>query len=1333
MNSKFSINCIISLCIFSSFIFPQKNDVKIISSNANSLVFECRSQLIDSTTKIINNENYLSFSLYNGSLDDNLIPGMPSVPIRILNAIVPSEFGNTIEIVSASYKEFNAKLVPIPVIKDENGIPTSVYKTDDGYTNYKSKEDLVTFGEYGIVRGIPVQSLKIMPVKFNPQSGIIRIYYDIIVKVNFSHSINKFYFPKDDFAEEVVLNYDAIKYWAQHKGNSLSKSISNSVLSSGKWFRFETSSEGIFKISKSDLASYGIDVDVDPRTIKIFNNSGKMLTEKIEQTVPNDLVEVAISIKGESDGIFNDEDYILFYGRSTNFWEYDSTSKSIKRFSNKFSDKNYYWITLGGAPGKRMETKTSVPGNSFIMQTSTKAFTFLEDEKINIIKSSRQFLGDEFSLNSKTRVYMNKLDGLIPSSTIKYNFRFVNSDMNSVQLKIEESQVPLFDAFIDGRRIKGTFADYAGGLSIERAVSFSGQLNENRSNLKFFFNANDVSSKGYLDYFEISYNKYLTSFNDELFFYSKDTTALIEYDLNGFSNSNIKVFNVSDYSNVKIVEAALISGSEFKFANNELQKQVSKYYAIGNDNFKSPSNPIQITNQNLHGITEGGKVILVTNKLFIDQANKYKAYRESTSINKLSCVVVDIDEIFNEFSGGIKDPSGMRNFIQYAYHNWRTTPEYVLLFGDGTYDYRNIEKYNNNFVTTYQRDYDLFDNNIDNLTSYGTDDFFVRVDGEDMKPDLSIGRLNINTVDEAEIVVDKIKFYETQSDFGAWRNQITLLADDGYTSTGWDGADHTIATETIANLLPSSLSLNKIYMATYTAQVTGNGRRIPQVTKDILQALNNGTIILNFIGHGSPEVWTHEYILEKNTFIPQLKNNRYFFLLAGTCDFGYYDNPSDQSGAELLVLKKEAGAIAVFTASRLVWSNENHQLMYSLYSNIFNSQKDSNNLPISLGKAISLTKLFSTSVNDQKYHLLGDPTLRIIQPQLDASIDSINGVASANNLIQIKALSKVNLSGSIKKNAALLNDFNGEGVLTVYDSDRSLFIPQISYPINIAGGTIFKGRVSVNNGKFSGEFIVPKDISYDNNRGKMTFYFNNNSYDGIGFNNNFTVGGSDTLNVADKIGPTIKIYFDKDSYSNTALVSTNSNLIVKLSDENGLNTTGAGIGHKFEGIFNNDENNSVDFSTFFTGDLDAGGKSGQVVYPLSNLAAGNYNLKVKAWDIFNNYSTLTADFTITSDQGLVIDDIYNYPNPFSQKTSFTFQQSLKQPVNVKIKIFTVAGRLIKEINLFNISKGFVTADWDAKDKDGNLAANGVYLYKIIVNAVDGSVTKSALGKLAIVR
>ena len=285
----------------------------------------------------------------------------------------------------------------------------------------------------------------------------------------------------------------------------------------------------------------------------------------------------------------------------------------------------------------------------------------------------------------------------------------------------------------------------------------------------------------------------------------------------------------------------------------------------------------------------------------------------------------------------------------------------------------------------------------------------------------------------------------------------------------------------------------------------------------------------------------------------------------------------------------------------------------------------------------------------------------------------------------------------------------------------------------IQGGVIFKGRVSVTNGKFSASFVVPKDISYENQNGKIIFYFFDSESDGLAYTNKIIVGGTDTTAVNDGEGPEIEILFDDAAYRNAYLVGPQPKLIVKLSDETGINTTGTGVGHKMEGILNEDESKPLDFTNYFTGDLDAGGKSGEINYKFGALNEGDYNLLVKAWDVFNNFSSEESFFTVVNDDVLVIRDVYNYPNPFPVNTTFTFQQNLAKPINVKIKVYTIAGRMIKEIENNNINQKFVKINWDGRDADGDVLANGTYLYKVLVKTVDGEFSGSVIGKLAVIK
>ncbi len=1318
----------ISILVFLliSPLFPQE-DIKVISSTTSAMVIEFTPQYQPIEKISVNNNEFSKVSFIGASVENSMNFGEPEILAKRINIGVPSEIGNTIQVLDYSFEEKSGQLLPVPNPQKQNGIADYSYSAGENYFQNQSGE-IVSFGDFGFVRDFPSQTILIKPVQFFPQENKIRLYKSIRVKISFAPSTSISKKSDDLFVKDFLLNYEVAKFWSR-ESKSLKKITANpSVLTTGKWIRFEAPTEGMYKITRSMLSSFGIDATtVDPRTIKIYNNGGATLPENPDAGRMVDLVENAIYAYGEQDGKFDDGDYLLFYGRGTDFWFFDQSSNKVVRSYNPYSKQNYYWITSGGNTGKRISSQPSLQSANKIIQTTTQAYLFYEDDKVNIGKTGRHFVGDEFTESIKSRSYSLKLDGMLPNSIINYKIQYVNSSLSNVPFKIEENGTTLLSKNLPGHE------KYSYGTLDASSFSFTSTLPENRSLLKFTYSPPDFGSTGYLNYYEISYNRDLKYSAEKLIFYSNSISGITEYQLSNFSSSNIRVFDISDFAEVKeISNPILLSGGEFRFQANETSTKISKYLACVDGDIKTPANPVEMKNQNLRGTDGKSKFIIITAKDFKDQANRLKNYRENESKVKISTTVIDVDDIFNEFSCGMKEPSAIRDFLRYAYDNWSVKPEYVLLLGDGDYDYKNIEGGNGNFVIPFETNEFL-----DEIYSYASDDYYADIIGNDTKPDLAIGRLPVRSASSANSFIDKIIDYETNSERGPWRNLITLVADDAKTSDGDEPNMHTPQSETLANsYIPNSFDLKKIYLAAYPTVITGLGRRKPEVNQAIIDAINEGTVLLNFVGHGSPELWTHEQVFVQSVTIPQLKNKDYFFLTAATCDFGYYDKTGGQSSAEDLVLKENSGAIGSLSSVRPVYSDQNAALNNSFYTNMLKSKRDTLNLPIPIGKAYFLTKTIYNDPNSLKFHLFGDPTMRLQLPQENASVDSINH-ASTSTVPQIKALGKVNLTGAVRnKDNSVKSDFNGEGILTIFDSQRFVTYDDFGPDFRVVqqGGIIFKGRVSVANGIFSTNFIVPKDISYENKNGKIVFYFFNNESDGVAVTSNIIIGGTDSTIVNDGKGPEIEIRFDDLQNESGYLVNPNSSLLVKLSDETGLNTTGSGVGHKLEAVLNDNEANTIDLSNYFTGDLDAEGKSGQVKYKFNSLSKGENKILVKAWDVFNNFSSQSEFFKVVDNNGSTIDYVMNYPNPSKGATTFTFQHNIEKPISVKIKIYTIAGRAIAEIEKTNIPNDrFVRVEWNGKDKDDNEIANGVYLYKIIVNAVDGSVTQNVIGKMSIIK
>lgn len=1318
----------ISLFVFLliSSLFPQE-DIKVISSTASSMVIEFTPHYEQIEKISVNDREYSKVSFIGATVENSLSFGQPEVVSKRINIGVPAEVGNTIQVLDYSFEETTGLLLPVPSPKKENGMADFSYSTGVNYYQ-EQDEELASFGDFGFVRDFAVQSIIFKPVMFFPNGNKIRLYKSIRVKINFAPSTSFAKSTGDVFVKDILLNYDVAKRW--NISNKLQKrtALVSSVLASGKWIRFEAPSEGIYKITKAMLSSFGIDAaTVDPRTIKIYNNGGATLSENPETARAQDLVENAIYISGEQDGKFDDADYLLFYGRGTDFWQFDQSSHKVTRAYNPYSKQNYYWITSSGTTGKRIAKQPSLDDASPVVQSTTQAYLFYEDDKVNIGKTGRHFVGDEFTESIKSRSYSLKLDGMLPNSTVNYKVQFVNNATVSVPLKIEENGTALLTKYLS------LHGEYSYGTLDNSTFSFTGTLPENRSLLKFTYSPPDFAATGYLNYYEISYLRDLKYLAEKLIFYSNSSGGISEYQLSNFGSTNIRVFNISDFSNVKeISDPILLSASNYTFQANEIPNVISKYFACVESDIKTPVNPTEVKNQDIRGTDGKSKFIIISPKDFREQTNRLKNYREIESKVKISTTIVDVDDIFSEFSCGMKDPSAIRDFLRYAYYNWSIKPEYVLLLGDGDYDYKNIEGGSGNFIIPFETNEFL-----DEIYSYASDDYYAAIIGNDNQPDLAIARLPVRSLSEAKNVIDKVIHYETNSERGPWRNLITLVADDGKTSKGDDRTLHTGQSEYLANsIIPNSYDLKKIYLAGYPTVITGLGRRKPEVNQAIMDAINNGTVLLNYVGHGSPELWAHEQVFVQSVTIPQLKNEDYFFLTAATCDFGYWDKTGAQSSAEELVVKENSGAIGSISSVRPVYSDQNAALNNFFYTNALTSARDSLNLPIPVGKAYFLTKSAFHDSNSLKFHLFADPTMRLQIPQENGSIDSINHT-STSVATQMKALGKVLLTGSVRDgNNSIKSNFNGEGILSIYDSRRYVTYEDFgpSYTTVQQGGQIFKGRVSIKNGIFTTSFIVPKDISYENKNGKIVFYFFNNESDGVAVTSNILIGGTDSSVLNDGKGPEIGIRFDNLQNADGYLVNPNSSLLVTLADETGLNTTGSGIGHKLEAILNDNESNTIDLSNYFTGDLDAEGKSGQVKYKFNNLGKGEHKVRVKAWDVFNNFSSQTEFFKVVENSGSTIDFVMNYPNPSKGATTFTFQHNIDKPISVKIKIYSIAGRAIAEINKDDVTMDrFVKVDWNGRDQDNNEIANGVYLYKIIITSLDGSVNQNVIGKMAIVK
>ncbi|RMF59192.1 MAG: T9SS C-terminal target domain-containing protein, partial [Calditrichaeota bacterium] len=881
----------------------------------------------------------------------------------------------------------------------------------------------------------------------------------------------------------------------------------------------------------------------------------------------------------------------------------------------------------------------------------------------------------------------------------------------------------------------------ANGNSILSNITFSNESRVDRcattnsfvpgsNELSLSYSANIESAYMFLDYFELKFNRPLIAENDKLKIFYKVGTTPLEFQVSGLPSGENRVWDVSDFANIEAIQP-LENGSTVRFHAQETQTTPKIYYVFSPSAALPISDIQRIPNHaNLRDPNRKGKLLIITPREFYDTAEQFEILKETQVPRPVETERVILDEIYVEFSSGVPDPTAIRDFIKYAYNNWgqsdidRFRPEYVWLLGDGSYDYRNIELTNyRNWIPVYEI------NGNDDIFSRVSDNFFTAINNtknnnSDLNPVLSVGRLPANSQEEVEHYLQKMITY-SQSYLGntidkGWQSILTFVADDECAGSGGCGeCFHLRQTEDIITRVPSKFDLKKIYLTDFPTEAGGLGRTKPQAAEALLNAINRGTLLINFFGHGDPNTWAHEQVLNKGRDLPRIHNEGKLPLwIAATCTWGKYDNPNIPSMAEAVIWSADKGGIGVIAASRAVFAFQNERFVDKLIQYLFPQKSDTAHSEI-IGNA--MLRALGGGSNDQKYHLLGDPSLRLADPEHMVQITNISSDT-------LKALSTATITAQITNtDGTPLTSFNGKAVIRVFDAVDSLNKCSRNYVY--AGGSIFRGVVTVENGQLQSSFIIPKSIKYKNSRtGRVSIYaWSEDTRDAVGYVDTLLFLGSTTA-VNDVEGPQIDFTFEgQPDFFDGDFVPQQPNLVVRLEDQSGINLTGE-VGHRIELII--DGRIKKDVTEFFVYDENSY-QSGELRYTLPALSSGQHQLIISAWDNLNNYSEARINFNTASASELTLAQVVNYPNPFSDNTYFTFQfQSPNGSAEVTIKIYTVNGRLIRELESF-AQPGFNKVFWDGTDRDGNLVANGVYLYKIVVD--DGENTLEKIEKLAIVR
>ena len=1131
-------------------------------------------------------------------------------------------------------------------------------------------------------------------------------------------------------------------------------SISNSVLSNGSWSRFYVEKSGVYKLSKSFLQSLGVNVNVNPQNIRIYGNGGRMLPLLNSVSYPIDLEENAIQFVGESDGVFNDSDYILFYAEGVDTWNTESLTNV-----NLYADKSYYYVTTGGQ-GKRIQQAMVPAGAPDFVYTKYDDVLIYEKDLVNVGKVGRRWFGEKFNINDN-----QTFDFLIPNLdlttpiTTKINFASKSFGNTFFDIKANNQVI--------GNVVFPAIPASSGLEGFENVLNTSFTSSTTNIAINLVYNNGGVpASIGYLDFIRLKTKRNLIGFGEQFPFFNDSEAVNIGVGQYSFTNATqiAEVWDVTDRFNVS--NYVNTSGANFDFKVN--LGTTKKYIAVNLSNTYTPlrESSSAVQNQNLKGTifqnTQGAfqdiDYLIITPANLISQADRLANFHRNNS--GMTVRVVSLESIYQEFSSGKQDIAGIRNFIRYVYQNASSAAnrvKYVNLFGDASYDYKSRVSSNSNIVPVFHgfNPFASETNNSSNFSLYSSfmsDDFYGLMDDSEGPMlngidgiDIAVGRMLVSSLQQANEMVDKVVDYHDEKSYGRWRNNYVIYSDDADNQTD---ATLQFGLDALANTLVAQkpfVNVKKIHTDAYVQQIAAGGERYPEAKTDFLDAMELGALVFNYFGHGGEESLARERLFEKIDAQNLTNKYRYPLFITITCEFTRFDDPNRFTGGEYMYWNVNGGAISLIATTRQIGITTGYNM-----NNIFSEEIyafGSTNYP-TIAEALRLTKLRTGTDNRRVVFYIGDPALKLAIPKPKVVLTKVNDVAINLPTDAFQALSLMKIEGEVVDELdVLIPNYNGDLAVQIFDKEinRSTLGNNgttngsgqlIIMNFTSLGETVFRGNASVVNGKFAFNFVVPQDIRIPLGNGKISFYAKNTNprlEDQTGFNTDIQIGGVNTSAPLDNAPPTVRLYMNDEGFVSGGITNCSPYLLALLEDENGINTA-SGIGHDIVAILDGDESNPYVLNDYYETENDDYTK-GKVRFLFRDLEAGMHTILFKAWDVYNNLITQEIQFNaVCSSNGLQIERVLNYPNPFVSYTEFWFTHNMPfEALDVQVQILTITGKIVKTINQQVITDGFLCREinWDGKDDFGDKIGKGVYIYKLKVRSTTTGKTAEKFEKLVI--
>ncbi len=1130
-----------------------------------------------------------------------------------------------------------------------------------------------------------VRDQRVAELAFVPRQlpdGTWEVFDHILVRLTFGGSGGSPALADADrwgehYLQRLVLNYRQARAWRRPRPRPARRPADVPV--DTDLLRLRVRHEGMYRLTGADLQAAGLDLDrVDPVTLRLYYGGGRPLDADSPGVVRQELPLIVSA----ADGRFGPADYLLFHAVGPSRWEYCATD-SVKRYlHNLYTHDNVYWLA-SGAPGEGLRTPvqpSAAPEPGMTPVSSYRERLHEEYEQhiaviSHTISSGLEWYWETFTGNARNYPVVIRNAG---ADTVDITLGFHGVGGQLATFDVRWNDEPVASIPVPGL-----------GYSQHRIQAPAGA--REGTNTLGLFHTNNAPMR--FDFYQLEYSRGLVAQRGELRFDAPAGTGLAEYRLAGFTGAAPRVFQVEP-------ALAEITGFDHDAAAGTVVFRAPatdpprRYVVLEDAGMRRPASMERVRHSGLRRMSSGAEYLIITHADFHSSAERLAAWRGADDRfgTPLSTRVVDVQHIYDEFSGGMLDPTALRAFLRHAYETWSTPPFFVLLLGDGTYDYKNNTGVSpGNWIPAYQ----------DRESTY--DEWYVSVAGDDILPDMAIGRIPVQTASEAAVVIDKLIDYDRNPERGPWQSRGMLIADDLRNPEQPDLVESyfLLDAEYMArNLLPEDLNLRKLYLAQYPLE----GHRKPAARAAFLRRFNQGGLYVTYLGHGNPDVLAHEHMFVVSRDLDEIRNDRRLPLFyTAASQVGVFDDPYRISMPEALLRRAEGGVIAMISATRVGYHGSNMVLANAFHELLFRAPERHVPVGMALMQAKHRAQVGMQNpgrTNIRRYSLFGDPAQYLARPryQVELSVQDT-----------MPALGKVHIQGQVLDQAGQpVPDYDGQAWIQAFDS--TVLSQLDGFPYEQLGSELLRGVYPVRQGRFEAMFRVPKDITYGGKNGRVSAYvWNGTAPAACGARDGIVLAGTAEDVEVDLTGPDIRLGFvGQEEFNCGDTIPPSVRLRAEISDPSGINVTGE-TGHEIELRVGN---RLFVVTEYFSVQGDY--RHGTLEYRLPLLEPGPHDIRLKAWDTFNNSSEAHIVARVSDRAGVVLSRLLFHPNPLRGDTGFfTFNLDTRGQ-QARIRVFTLSGRLVDEL-VSPVQTGYNQVAWTPETS----LANGVYPYQIEIEQEGG--------------